>query len=67
MSLTAKVNLSYSDGKRQPFAVPKLILWQFKMEQKQVLRVDVSPKRLFVEGKYFYSKMDKQDEYLFPS
>ena len=27
--------------------IPKLIIWQFKMEQNQVLKVSVSPKRIW--------------------
>jgi len=46
--------------------VPKLILWQFKMEQNQVLKVGVSPKQLFTGWEYFYAKMDKQGRILIP-
>jgi hypothetical protein len=47
--------------------VPKLIQWQFKIEQYQVLRVGVSSKRIWAGGaKFFYVKMDKQGRILFP-
>ena len=46
--------------------IPKLIQWQFKMEQNQVLRVAVSPKHLWGGSKCFYAKMDKQGRILIP-
>jgi hypothetical protein len=40
---------------------------RFKMEQNQVLKVGVSPKRIWAGGaKFFYAKMDKQGRILIP-
>jgi hypothetical protein len=61
MALTVKVTFESLLEKGCRLQVPKLIQWQFKMEQNQVLRVGVSPKRIWgVGAKFFYAKMDKQ-------
>jgi hypothetical protein len=39
--------------------VPKVIMWQFKMEQTQLLKVGVSIKGT-LDFQYFYARMDKQ-------
>jgi len=66
MPLTKKVNFNTLLEKGNRLQIPKLIQWQFKMEQTHVLRVGVSPKGLFVGWHYFYAKMDKQGRILIP-
>jgi hypothetical protein len=65
MPLTTKVSFETVLEKGNRLQIPKLIRWQFKMEQTQVLRVGVSPKRVLGFGpKFFYAKMDKQGRLL---
>ena len=67
MPLTTKVSFETVLEKGNRLQIPKLIRWQFKMEQNQVLRVGVSPKRVWGGGpKFFYAKMDKQGRILIP-
>ena len=67
MPLTVKVAFETLLEKGNRLQIPKLIQWQFKMEQNQVLRVGVSPKRIWAGGaKFFYAKMDKQGRILIP-
>jgi len=67
MPLTVKVSFETVLEKGNRLQIPKLIRWQFKMEQIQVLRVGVSPKRVWGGGpKLFYAKMDKQGRILIP-
>ena len=47
MPLTVKVTFETLLEKGSRLQIPKLIQWQFKMEQNQVLRVGVSPKRIW--------------------
>jgi hypothetical protein len=47
MPLTVKVTFETLLEKGNRLQIPKLIQWQFKMEQNQVLRVGVSPKRIW--------------------
>jgi hypothetical protein len=60
MPLSTKVSFETVLEKGNRLQIPKLILWQFKMEQNQVLKVSVSPKRNWGLYKSFYAKMDKQ-------
>jgi hypothetical protein len=61
MPLAQKVTFETVLEKGSRLQIPKLIRWQFKMEQNKVLRVGVSPKRIWAGGpKFFYAKMDKQ-------
>ena len=67
MPLTTRVSFEMLLEKGNRLQIPKLIQWQFKMEQNQVLRVGVSPKRIWGGGpKFFYAKMDKQGRILIP-
>jgi len=67
MPLTKKVTFETLLEKGSRLQIPKLIQRQFKMEQNQVLRVGVSPKRIWGVGpKFFYAKMDKQGRILIP-
>jgi len=66
MPLTTKVNFQTVLEKGNRVQIPKLIQWQFKMEQNQVLKVSISPKRLWGSHQYFYAKMDKQGRILIP-
>ena len=66
MPLTTKVSFETVLEKGNRLQIPKLIRWQFKMEQTQVLRVGVSPKRIWGGPKFFYAKMDKQGRILIP-
>jgi hypothetical protein len=67
MPLTQKVTFETMLEKGSRLQIPKLIQVQFKMEQNQVLRVGVSPKRIWgVGAKFFYAKMDKQGRILIP-
>ena len=67
MPLTVKVTFETLLEKGNRLQIPKLIQWQFKMEQNQVLRVGVSPKRVWGGGaNFFYAKMDKQGRILIP-
>ena len=67
MPLTTKVTFEAVLEKGKRLQIPKLIRWQFKIEQNQVLRVGVSPKGIWGEGpKFFYAKMDKQGRILIP-
>ena len=45
MPLTTKVSFETVLEKGNRLQIPKPIQWQFKIEQTQVLRVGVSPKR----------------------
>jgi hypothetical protein len=66
MPLTVRVNFVTVLEKGNRLQVPKLIRWQFKMEQPQVLSVRVSLKRLLGVNNCFYAKMDKQGRILIP-
>ena len=66
MPLTTRVSFEMLLEKGNRLQIPKLIQWQFKMEQNQVLRVGVSPKRIWGGPKFFYAKMDKQGRILIP-
>ena len=66
MPLTTKVSFKTVLEKGNRLQIPKLILWQFKMEQNQVLKVRVSPKHLWGVAECFYAKMDKQGRILIP-
>ncbi len=66
MPLIAKVKFQAVLEKGNRLQIPKLILWQFKMEQNQVLKVGVYPKQLFRGWEFFYAKMDKQGRILIP-
>ena len=67
MPLTVKVTFETLLEKGNRLQIPKLIQWQFKMEQNQVLRVGVSPKRIWAgRAKFFYAKMDKHGRILIP-
>ena len=66
MPLTAKVNFQTRLEKGDRLQIPKVILWQFKMEQNQVLKVGVSPERIWGCHQYFYARMDKQGRILIP-
>jgi hypothetical protein len=66
MPLTSKVNFQTVLEKGSRLQVPKLIRWQFKMEQNQVLKVSVSPKNLWSGPQSYYAKMDKQGRILVP-
>jgi hypothetical protein len=46
--------------------IPKLIQWQFKMEQNQVLSVRVSPKRLLGVYKCFLPKWINRERIFIP-
>ena len=60
MPLTKKVSFDTVLEKGHRLQIPKLIVWQFKMQQNQALKVSVSPKRIWGVHKCFYAKMDKQ-------
>ena len=66
MPLTVKVSFETVLEKGNRLQIPKLIRWQFKMEQNQVLMVRVSPKHLWGRSKCFYARMDKQGRILIP-
>ncbi len=66
MPLTSKVDFETRLEKGNRLQIPKIILWQFKIEQNQVLSVRVSSKRLWAGSKHFYAKMDKQGRILIP-
>jgi hypothetical protein len=66
MPLTTKVSFETVLEKGNRLQIPKLIQWQFKIEQTQVLRVGVSVKRIWGVPKFFYAKMDKQGRILIP-
>ena len=67
MPLTTRVSFETVLEIGNRLQVPKLIRWQFKMEQSQVLKVGVFSKRILVGGpKFFYAKMDKQGRILIP-
>jgi len=66
MPLTVKVTFETVLEKGNRLQIPKLIQSQFKMEQTQVLRVGVSPKRIWGDPTFFYAKMDKQGRILIP-
>jgi len=66
MPLTVKVTFEGVLEKGNRLQVPKLIRWQFKMEQNQVLSVRVSPKRFLRVYKCFFAKMDRQGRVLIP-
>ena len=66
MPLTTKVSFETVLEKGNRLQIPKLILWQFKMEQNQVFKVRVSPKQIWGGYKNFYAKMDKQGRILIP-
>ena len=66
MPLTVKVNFETVLKKGKRLQIPKLIRWQFKMEQIQVLRVGVSPKRAWGEAlSFFMLKWINRGEYSF--
>ena len=67
MPLTIKVSFETVLEKGNRLQIPKLIRWQFKMEQNQVLRVGVSPKYLGGGPSFFMPRWINRDEYLFPS
>jgi len=46
--------------------IPKLILWQFKIETDQVLKVGVNARESYRGWQFFYAKMDKQGRILVP-
>lgn len=66
MPLTVKVSFETVLEKGNRLQIPKLIQWQFKMEQNQVLRVAVSVKSQWGGSKSFYARMDKQGRILIP-
>ena len=66
MPLASKVNFETRLEKGNRIQIPKIIQWQFKMEQNQVVRVRVSSKHLWAGSKQFYAKMDKQGRILIP-
>jgi hypothetical protein len=66
MPLALKVNFETKLEKGNRLQVPKIIQLQFKMEQNQVLKVQVSPKRFFRGPEHFYAKMDRQGRILVP-
>jgi hypothetical protein len=66
MPLTKKVSFKSVLEKGNRLQIPKLILWQFKMEQNQVLKVRASPKNIWGASECFYAKMDKQRRILIP-
>ena len=66
MPLTIKVSFETVLEKGKRVQIPKLIRWQFKMEQNQVLRVRVSPRHLWGRSECFYARMDKQGRILIP-
>ncbi|MGO8805410.1 MAG: hypothetical protein ACLQO7_02245 [Candidatus Bathyarchaeia archaeon] len=45
--------------------IPKTIVWQFKMEQNQMLRISVETEKTMLP-RYFYARMDKQGRILIP-
>jgi len=64
MPLTVKVTFETMLEKGSRLQIPKLIQRQFKMEQNQVLRVGVSPKRIWAGGlSFFMPKWINRDEY----
>ena len=68
MPLTQKVTFETMLEKGNRLQIPKLIQWQFKMEQNQVLRVGVSPKRVWGGGaKFFLPKWISRGEFSSPS
>jgi len=67
MPLTKKVSFDMVLEKGHRLQVPKLIVWQFKMEQNQALKVSVSPKRIWASISVFMPKWINKDEYTFPS
>ena len=66
MPLTTKVSFETLLEIGNKLQIPKLIQGQFTIEQNQVLKVSVAPKRLCGGSKCFYAKMDKQGRILIP-
>ena len=66
MPLTTKVNFETVLQKGNRLQIPKLIQWQFKMEQTQVLKIIISARNIWGAHKEFYAKMDKQGRILIP-
>ena len=66
MPLTTRVSFESVLEKGNRVQIPKLIQWQFKMEQNQVLKVGILPKSIWGNHKDFYAKMDKQGRILIP-
>lgn len=66
MPLTTKISFETVLEVGNKLQIPKLIQLQFKIEQPQVLKVRVSPNRLFGSSKCFYAKPDKQGRILIP-
>ena len=59
MPLTHKVTFQTVLEKGNRVQVPKLIRWQFKMEQNQILRVGVNAVDTGRGWQFFYTKMAK--------
>jgi hypothetical protein len=66
MPLTEKVSFETMFEKGNKLQIPKLIVWQFKIDQNQVLKVTISPKHLYSVRKSFYAKTDKQGRITIP-
>ena len=66
MPLTTRVSFETRLEKGNRLQIPKIIQWQYKMEQNQVVKVRVSSKHLWAGSKHFYAKIDKQGRILIP-
>ena len=63
MPLTKKVTFQSTLENCNKVQVPKLIRWQFKMENEQVLKVGVNALDLGQGWQFFYAKMIKGRSY----
>ena len=59
MPLTQKVTFQGALEKCNKVQVPKLIRWQFKMENDQVLKVGVKAQDTWKSSQFYYAKMTK--------
>ena len=66
MSLTKKVYFETVLEKGYRLQIPKLIIWQFKMEQNQVLKVSVSPNGIGASTRVFTPKWINKDSIHIP-
>jgi hypothetical protein len=66
MPLTKKVTFQSTLENCNKVQVPKLIRWQFKMENEQVLKVGINAIDLGRGGQFFYAKMKKDGRIRIP-
>ena len=66
MPLTKKVTFQGTLENCNKVQVPKLIRWQFKMENEQVLKVGINALDLGRGWQFFYAKMKKDGRIRIP-